>query len=44
MNFSIIPVAEASGIGDLMMSINRVLLNPLIYFIFALVFLTNLSP
>lgn len=35
MNFQIIQVAEAS-IGTLMKSINRVILNPLIIFLFAL--------
>lgn len=36
MGFSIIPVAEASGIASLMMSINKVIINPLIYLLFAL--------
>lgn len=35
MNFQIIPIAEAS-IVTLMDSINKVIINPLIYFIFAL--------
>ncbi len=35
MNFGIIPVAEAS-VTTLMMSINRVIINPLIVFLFAL--------
>ena len=37
MNFQIIPTAEASsGIVKLMTSVNKVIINPLIYFIFAL--------
>jgi len=35
MNFEIIPIAEAS-VTTLMMSINRVILNPLIVLLFAL--------
>lgn len=35
MTFHIIPVAEAS-ITTLMLSVNRVIINPLIYFLFAL--------
>lgn len=36
MDFQFIPVAEASSIVTLMHSINRVIINPLITFIFAL--------
>lgn len=35
MNFQIIPTAEASVV-TLMQSVNKVIINPLIYFIFAL--------